>query len=37
MVVKGLKKGTTFYIETSPYSKWISSEKLEKFLGFEFD
>jgi hypothetical protein len=26
-----------FYIETSSDSKWISKEKLENFLGLEFD
>jgi hypothetical protein len=30
MVVKVLKKGTTFSIGTSTDSKWISDEKLEK-------
>jgi hypothetical protein len=33
MVVKGLKNGTTFSIETSSYLEWISNEKLEKLLG----
>jgi hypothetical protein len=37
MVVKDLKKGTTLSIGTSSYSKWISNEKSEKLLGFEFD
>jgi hypothetical protein len=37
MVVKGLKKGTTFSIGTSPDSKWISNENSEKFLGLEFN
>jgi hypothetical protein len=36
--LKGLKKGTTFSIGTSSYSKWISKEKKsEKLLGLEFD
>jgi hypothetical protein len=35
MVMKGLKKGTTFSIGISPDSKWISNENLEKFLGLE--
>jgi hypothetical protein len=37
MVVKVLKNGTTFSIETSPDSKWILNEKSEKLLGLEFD
>jgi hypothetical protein len=37
MVVKDLKKGTTFYIGTSSDSKWISNEKSKKFLGLEFN
>jgi hypothetical protein len=37
MVVKSLKKGTTFSIGTSPDSKWISNENSEKFLGLEFN
>jgi hypothetical protein len=37
MVVKDLKKGTTFSIETSSYSKWISNEKSEKLLGLKFN
>jgi hypothetical protein len=35
--MKGLKKGTTFYIGTSLDSKWISNKNSEKFLGLEFD
>jgi hypothetical protein len=37
MVVKVLKKGTTFSLGTPLDSKWISNENLEKFLGLEFD
>jgi hypothetical protein len=37
MVVKGLKKGTTFSIGTSPDWKWISNENLENFLGLELN
>jgi hypothetical protein len=37
MVVKSLKKGTTFSTGTSPDSKWISNENSEKFLGLEFN
>jgi hypothetical protein len=33
MVMKGLKRGTTFYIGTSSYSKLISNKNLENFLG----
>jgi hypothetical protein len=29
MVLKGLKRGTTFSLESSSDSKWISNEKLE--------
>jgi hypothetical protein len=34
MVVKVLKKGTSFSIETSLDSKWISDGKPEQLLGF---
>jgi hypothetical protein len=34
---KGLKKGTFFFIGTSPDLKWISNENSEKFLGLEFN
>jgi hypothetical protein len=37
MVVKDLKKGTSFSIGTSLDSKWISNEKSEKFLGLDFN
>jgi hypothetical protein len=37
MVLKDLKKGTTFARGTSSYSKWISIEKFEKLLGLEFN
>jgi hypothetical protein len=37
MVVKVLKKGTTFSIGTTPDSKFISNENLENFLGLEFN
>jgi hypothetical protein len=37
MVMKGLKKGTTFFIGTSLDSKWILNENSEKFLGLEFN
>jgi hypothetical protein len=37
MVVKVLKKGTTFSIGTSLDSEWISNENLENFLGLEFN
>jgi hypothetical protein len=37
MVEKVLKKGTIFYIGTSPYSKWISNENSVKFLGLGFN
>jgi hypothetical protein len=37
MVVKGLRNGTTFSRGTSPDSKWISNENLEKFLGLKFN
>jgi hypothetical protein len=37
MVAKVLKKVTTFSIETSPDSKWISNKDSENFLGLEFD
>jgi hypothetical protein len=37
MVVKYLKKGTTFYIRTSSDSKWISNENLGKSMSlFDF-
>jgi hypothetical protein len=36
MVLKGLKRGTTFSIETSLDSKWISNENSKKFLVLEF-
>jgi hypothetical protein len=36
MVVKVLKKGTSFSIGTSRDSKWISNENLENFLGLKF-
>jgi hypothetical protein len=36
LILKVLKKGTTFYIRTSPDLKSISNEILEKFLGLEF-
>jgi hypothetical protein len=32
-----MKKGITFSIGTPSDSKWISNEKSEKLLGFEFD
>jgi hypothetical protein len=35
MLVKDLKKGTTFSIETSLELEWISNEKSEKLLGLE--
>jgi hypothetical protein len=35
--VNVLKKETTFSIGTSSYSKWISNENLENFLGLEFN
>jgi hypothetical protein len=37
MVVKGLKKGTTFSIGTSLDLKWISNENSEKSLSLEFN
>jgi hypothetical protein len=37
MVVKVLKKGTTFSIGTSSDSKGISNKNSEKALGLEFD
>jgi hypothetical protein len=37
MVVKDLRRGTTFSIGTSPDSESISNEILEKFLGLEFN
>jgi hypothetical protein len=37
MVVKDLRKGTTFYIGTSPDWELMSNENLEKFLGLEFN
>jgi hypothetical protein len=37
VVVKLFKKGTTFYIGSSPDSKWISNENAENFLGLEFN
>jgi hypothetical protein len=37
MVVKVLKKETTFSIGTSPDSEWISNENSENFLGLEFN
>jgi hypothetical protein len=33
MVLKDLMGGTTLLIETSPDSKWIFNEYLEKLLG----
>jgi hypothetical protein len=37
MVEKVFKKGTTSYIGTSPYSKWISNENLGKSrYAFDF-
>jgi hypothetical protein len=35
--MKVLKKGTSLSIGTSPDSKYISNENLEKFLGLEFN
>jgi hypothetical protein len=35
MVVKVLKKETTFSMGTSSDSEWISNENSEKFLGLE--
>jgi hypothetical protein len=35
--VTGLEKGTTFSIGTSSDLKWISKEKLDNFLGLEFN
>jgi hypothetical protein len=37
MVAKGLKRGTTLSVGTSPDSKWISKENSEKILGLEFN
>jgi hypothetical protein len=37
MVVKDLKKGTTFSIETPSGLKWIPKEKSEKLVVFEFE
>jgi hypothetical protein len=37
MVMKDLKKGTTFLIVTSSDLKLISIEKIEKLLGLEFN
>jgi hypothetical protein len=37
MVVKGLKKETTFSIVTSTDSKWFANENSEKFLSLEFN
>jgi hypothetical protein len=37
MVVKGLRRGTTFSIGTSPDLKHISNENSENFLGLEFN
>jgi hypothetical protein len=37
MVVKGLKKGTTFSIGTSLDLKWISNENSEKSRSLEFN
>jgi hypothetical protein len=37
MVLKDLKKGTSFSIGTSPDLEWISNEKIEKLLDLEFD
>jgi hypothetical protein len=37
MVVKVLKKGTTFSIGTSSYSELMSNKNSEKFLGLECD
>jgi hypothetical protein len=35
--MKVLKKGTSLSIGTSPDSKYISNENLEKFIGLEFN
>jgi hypothetical protein len=37
MVVKGLKKGTTFYVGTSSDSKCILNQKSRNLLGLEFN
>jgi hypothetical protein len=36
MILKDLKGGTTFLIETSSDSEWILNENSENFLWFEF-
>jgi hypothetical protein len=37
MELKGLKRGTTFSIETSLDSNWILNENSEKLLGLKFN
>jgi hypothetical protein len=37
MVLKDLKRGTSFSIGTSSYWKWIANEKSDKLLGLEFN
>jgi hypothetical protein len=37
MVLKHLKRGTTFSIETSSDLEWISNEKSEKLIGLKFN
>jgi hypothetical protein len=37
MVLKGLNRGTIFYIESSPDSKWALNENSEKLLGLKFN
>jgi hypothetical protein len=37
MIVKDLKRGTTFSIGTSSDLKWILNKNLEKFLSVEFN
>jgi hypothetical protein len=37
MELKGLKRGTTFSIETSSNLNWILNENLEKILGLKFN
>jgi hypothetical protein len=37
MVLKGFKRETTFFIETSSNLKWILNEKSEKLLCLKFN
>jgi hypothetical protein len=37
MVVKDLKKGTIFSIETSSDAKWILNENSDNLLGLKFN